>query len=41
MNLSPAVSPDGRYVAFFGRREIFTVDLYVADARDGRDRASS
>ena len=36
MHLSPAVSPDGQYVAFFGRREIFTVDLYVADARTGR-----
>jgi hypothetical protein len=36
MNLSPAVSPDGRYVAFFGRREIFTIDLYVADATSGR-----
>jgi Tol biopolymer transport system component len=35
MNLSPVVSPDGRYVAFFGRRQIFTVDLYVADARTG------
>jgi Tol biopolymer transport system component len=35
MNLSPVVSPDGRYVAFFGRREIFTIDLYVADARTG------
>jgi Tol biopolymer transport system component len=36
MNLSPAASPDGRYVAFFGRKEIFTIDLYVADARTGR-----
>jgi Tol biopolymer transport system component len=35
MHLSPVVSPDGRYVAFFGRREIFTVDLYVADAQTG------
>jgi Tol biopolymer transport system component len=35
MNLSPVASPDGRYVAFFGRREIFTTDLYVADARTG------
>jgi Tol biopolymer transport system component len=35
MHLSPVVSPDGRYVAFFGRREIFTVDLYVADAVTG------
>jgi hypothetical protein len=36
MNLSPVVSPDGQYVAFFGRREIFTIDLLVADARTGR-----
>jgi Tol biopolymer transport system component len=35
MNLSPVVSPDGRYVAFFGRRDIFTVDVYVADAVTG------
>ncbi|MBR9991347.1 MAG: PD40 domain-containing protein [Gemmatimonadetes bacterium] len=35
MNLAPAVSPDGQYVAFFGRRQIFTIDLYIADARTG------
>jgi hypothetical protein len=35
MHLSPVVSPDGQYVAFFGRRQIFTVDLYIADARTG------
>ena len=35
MNLSPAVSPNGEHVAFFGRREIFTVDIYVADSRTG------
>ena len=35
MNISPVVSPDGRYVAFFGRRDLFTVDLYLADARTG------
>jgi hypothetical protein len=35
MHLAPAVSPDGRFVAFFGRREIFTVDLYIADAATG------
>jgi hypothetical protein len=29
------VSPDGQYVAFFGRRQIFTIDLYIADARTG------
>ena len=36
MNLSPVVSPDGRYVAYFGRRDLFTVDLYVADAVTGQ-----
>ena len=36
MHLSPVVSPDGRFVAYFGRRELFTVDLYVADARTGQ-----
>jgi Tol biopolymer transport system component len=35
MNLSPVVSPDGRFVAFFGRRDIFTIDLYIADATTG------
>lgn len=35
MYLSPSVSPDGQYVAFFGREAIFTVDLYLADARTG------
>jgi len=36
MTLAPAVSPDGRYVAFFGQRELFTVDLYVAETATGR-----
>ena len=36
MAISPAISPDGRYVAFYGRRALFTVDLYLADARTGR-----
>ena len=35
MNLSPTLSPDGRFVAFFSRRGLFTVDLYLADARTG------
>ena len=35
MAISPVISPDGRYVAFYGRRELFTVDLYLADARTG------
>jgi len=35
MNLSPVVSPDGRYVAFFSERGLFTVEIWVADAQTG------
>lgn len=35
MNISPAISPDGRYVAFLSSRDIFTTDLFLADARTG------
>jgi Tol biopolymer transport system component len=36
MNVAPALSPDGKWVAFFARRGLFTVDLFVADANTGR-----
>ena len=36
MNVSPVQSPDGKYVAFFSRRGLFSVDLYLADAQTGR-----
>lgn len=36
MNLAPTVSPDGRLVAFFARRGLFEVELFVADAQTGR-----
>ena len=35
LNISPAVSPDGRYVAFISRRNIFNTNLFVADAETG------
>ena len=35
LNVSPSVSPDGRYVAFISRRDVFTTNLYVADAETG------
>jgi hypothetical protein len=35
-NLSPTVSPDGKYLAFFSSRGLFGIDLYVADAQTGR-----
>lgn len=34
-HLSPVVSPDGRFVAYYTREGLFTIDLYVADARTG------
>ncbi len=36
LNISPVISPDGRYVAFFSQRGLFSVDLYVADAQTGK-----
>lgn len=35
-NVSPAVSPDGQLVAYFSSRNLFGIDLYVADANTGR-----
>jgi WD40 repeat protein len=35
INVAPAVSPDGRYVAFLSSRALFTLDLYIADAETG------
>ncbi len=34
-NLSPALSPDGRYVAFLSEKDLFSINLYLADARTG------
>ena len=36
MNLAPQVSPDGKMVAFFARRGLFEIELFVADAQTGR-----
>jgi hypothetical protein len=36
LNVGPALSPDGRYIAFLTTREIFDVDLFLADAKTGR-----
>ncbi|MFB6231732.1 MAG: basic secretory protein-like protein [Salinibacter sp.] len=35
INISPSLSPDGRYVAFISERELFQFNLYVADAKTG------
>ncbi|HEU4629583.1 MAG TPA: hypothetical protein VFS08_07540, partial [Gemmatimonadaceae bacterium] len=35
-NVSPIVSPDGRYVAFFSSRDLFGYALYVAEVSTGK-----
>ena len=35
LNISPSVSPDGRYVAFISRQNLFNTNLFVADAETG------
>jgi Tol biopolymer transport system component len=35
LNVGPALSPDGRYIAFLSARELFSIDLFLADAKTG------
>ncbi len=35
-NVAPSISPDGRYVAFLSEKDLFTVDVYLADAATGK-----
>jgi hypothetical protein len=35
MNVAPSLSPDGRYIAFLSERDLFTIELFLADARTG------
>lgn len=36
INIAPQLSPDGRYVAYLSERDLFGIDLYLADATSGR-----
>ena len=36
MNVAPAISPDGKYIAFLSEKNLFSIDLYLADAKTGR-----
>jgi Tol biopolymer transport system component len=36
INVSPSLSPDGKYVAFFSEKNLFTLDLYLAEAGSGK-----
>jgi WD40 repeat protein len=35
INLSPVISPDGKYIAVIARHDLFTLDLYLIDAHTG------
>jgi hypothetical protein len=36
LNVGPAYSPDGKYIAFLSTRAIFDIDLFLADAQTGK-----
>lgn len=36
VNISPSLSPDGQYVAFLSEKDLFSVDLYLAETETGR-----
>ena len=36
LNVGPAYSPDGQYIAFLSTRNIFDIDLFLADAQTGK-----
>ena len=35
-NVSPVISPDGKNLMFLSTRDLFSIDLYLADARTGK-----
>ncbi len=36
INIAPSISPDGRLVAFLSERDLFSIELFVADIESGR-----
>ena len=36
MNVSPVLSPNGKYIAFLSEKNIFSTDIFIADARNGK-----
>jgi WD40 repeat protein len=35
LNVAPALSPDGRYLVFLSEKGLFSIELYLADAKTG------
>lgn len=38
LNISPALSPDGKQIVFLSTKDLFSVDLFLADATTGKIR---
>ncbi|MCW5982881.1 MAG: PD40 domain-containing protein [Bryobacteraceae bacterium] len=38
INLSPAMSPDGRHLVFYSERDLFSIDMFLMDVESGRIR---
>ncbi|MCR9065485.1 MAG: tolB protein precursor [Cytophagales bacterium] len=36
MNLSPAISPDGQYIAYISSKNVLSIDIYIAEAATGK-----
>jgi len=36
MNVAPSISPDGKYLGFLSEKNLFTIDLFLADAKTGQ-----
>ncbi|HOY12820.1 MAG TPA: hypothetical protein PLY70_06750 [Saprospiraceae bacterium] len=36
LNVSPSISPNGRYIVFLSERDLFSTDLYLGDIREGK-----
>ncbi|GAB3517088.1 tolB protein precursor [Emticicia fontis] len=36
MNLSPAISPDGNFVAYISSRNVISLDIFIAEAQTGK-----
>jgi len=36
LNVSPSLSPNGRYVVYLSEKDLFSTDLFMADARTGK-----
>lgn len=36
MNVAPSISPNGKYLAFLSEKDLFGIDLFLADAKTGK-----